>query len=77
MIHSMTEGERLMRVETKLEEQEKMYVSRFDSIEAKLDKMIEGKADKSELNTLNNRVWAILTGLILSVAGGIMEVLRR
>jgi hypothetical protein len=38
-------------------------------ISNKLDKVIEGKAEKSDLATLDNRIWYLVVGFLMLLAG--------
>jgi hypothetical protein len=80
----MTEGEQLMQLRTQLEEQGKANAYRFDSIEKKLDenlkkvdRYMDQKADRKEIDSINNKIWGLLSGLILAIVGGIITILHK
>ena len=74
---NLTEGERLMRLETKIDEQAETNLRRFDSIETKLDRVIDGKADKKDVEDINNRFWALLAGMVLAAMGAIITWMKK
>ena len=63
------EKERLGIVETKVDN----LTDRLNSIEKKLDAVLETKADQKEVDSIQKRQWAIITaiagGAVLSILG--------
>ena len=65
-----------MRLETKIEEQCVNNDRRFTSIEKgiddihyKLDRALENKADKSQLDTMCARMWGLFVGFLMVLVG--------
>ena len=84
------EGERLAKLETKLEEHCKFQEisdkkndeahfrieNKIDSYSAKVDTAMKEKADKSDLVTLDNRFWGVVMAIIIAFIGIIVTAVK-
>ena len=75
-------SDRLMKLETTLDEHYKSNNQQFSdikeglkSIEGKLDSVVDKKADKSEVSNLRNQVWSVTVALGGTLIASIIALL--